>query len=93
MKSSADSFDTLKKFFFEIGLSITNVIDSTKMYDRRDDFDFQIENNPFLDEDIPRSPSYGLYISQINIRFAKVCPNADDFNNITLFCLSRLSIS
>ena len=62
------------------------------MYDRRNDFDFQIVNNPFLDEDVPRSPSYGLYISQI-IRFAKVCPNADDFNNITLFCLSRLSIS
>ena len=34
----------------------------------------------FLDRDVPRSPSYGVYISHL-IRFARLCSNADDFNN------------
>ena len=34
-----------------------------------DDFDFDIVNFPFLDGDVPRRPSYGVYISQL-IRFA-----------------------
>ena len=43
----------------------------TKIYDKRDDFDFDIVNFPFLDGDVPRSVSYGVYISQL-IRFARV---------------------
>ena len=46
----------------------------TQDYDKRDDFNFEIVNFPFLDGDVPRSPSYGLYISQL-IRFARVCSN------------------
>ena len=38
----------------------------TKIYDKRDDFDFDIVNFPFLD-DVPRSASYGVYISQYSI--------------------------
>ena len=33
---------------------------------------------------VPRSSSYGVYISQL-IRFARVCSNVDDFNNRNLF--------
>ena len=29
---------------------------------KRDDFNFEIVNFPFLDGDVPRSPSYGVYI-------------------------------
>ena len=36
-----------------------------KIYDKRDDFIFEIVNFPFLDGDITRSPSYGVYISQL----------------------------
>ena len=43
----------------------------TKIFDKRDDFDFDIVNFPFLDGDVPRSTSYGVYISQL-IRFARV---------------------
>ena len=32
----------------------------------------EIVNVPFLDRDVPRAPSYGIYISQL-IRFARVC--------------------
>ena len=57
------------------------------MYDKQDDFNFV--NFPFLDGDVPRSPSYGVYISQL-IRFARVCSNVDDFNNRNLFLTAKL---
>ena len=53
-------------------LSISNHIVSTKIYDKRDDFDFEIVIFPFLDRDVPPSTSYGVYISQL-IRFAQPC--------------------
>ena len=56
--------------FLYLHLSISNDIVSTKMYDKRDDFDFKIVNFQFLDGDIPRSTSYGVYISQL-IRLAR----------------------
>ena len=37
-------------------------------------------NFPFLDGDVPRSASYGVYISQL-IRFARVSSHVDDFNS------------
>ena len=36
-------------------------------------------NFPFLDGDVPRSTSYGVYISQL-IRFARVSSHVDDIN-------------
>ena len=70
-------------------MSITNGIVSSKIYDKQDDFDFEIVNFPFLDGDVPRSPSYGVYISQL-IRFARVCSNVEDFNNRNLFLTAKL---
>ena len=49
------------------------------MYDKRDDFDFDIVNFSFLDGDVPRRTSYGVYISQL-IRFARASSNLSDFN-------------
>ena len=51
--------------FLEIHLSIANGFVSSKIYDKRDDFDFDILNFPFLDGDVPRRASYGVYISQL----------------------------
>ena len=48
-------------------------------FDKRDDFDFEIVNFPFLDGDVPRSTSYGVYISQL-IRFARASSYVADFN-------------
>ena len=68
---------------------MTNGIVSSKIYDKRDDFNFEIVNFSFLDGDVPRYPSYGVYISQL-IRFARVCSNVDDFNNRNLFLTAKL---
>ena len=58
--NKANASDTEDAF-----LSISNDIVSTKIYDKRDDFDFEIVNFPFSDGDISRSTSYGVYISQL----------------------------
>ena len=63
----------------DLHLSISDGFVKTKIYDKRDDFDFDIVNFPFLDGDVPRSASYGVYISQL-IRFARVSSHVDDFN-------------
>ena len=60
-------------------MSISNGFVSSKIYDKRDDFEFDIVNFPFLDGDVPRSTSYGVYISQ-PIRFARVSSHVADFN-------------
>ena len=51
--------------FLDLHLSISDGFVKTKIYDKRDAFDFDIVNFPFLDGDVPRSASYGVYISQL----------------------------
>ena len=65
--------------FLDLHLSISNGFVSSKIYDTPDDVEFDIANFPFLDGDVSRRPSYGVYISQL-IRFARVCSHVDDFN-------------
>ena len=65
--------------FLDLHFSISNGFVSSKIYDKRDDFDFDIVNFLFLDGDVPRSTSYGVYISQL-IRLARVSNHVADFN-------------
>ena len=44
----------------------------TSIYDKRYDFNFHITNFPFLSSNIPTSPAYGVFISQL-IRYARTC--------------------
>ena len=74
----AISSDT-EKPFLDLNLCISNGTVSTKIYDKRDDFDFDIVNFSFLDGDVPRRTSYRVYISQL-IRFARASSNLNDFN-------------
>ena len=71
-----NSFDT-EAPFLDLNLCISNGTVSTKVYDKRDYFDFDIVNFPFLD--VPRRTSYGVYISQF-IRFARVSSDVSDFS-------------
>ena len=64
--------------FLDLHLTISNDIVSIKIYDKRDDFDFEIVKFPFLDGDVSRSTSYGVYISQL-IRFASASSHVADF--------------
>ena len=59
----ANTSDT-EATFLDLHLSISTDIVSTKIYDKRDDFDFEIVNFPFLDGDVPRSnPMESIYLN------------------------------
>ena len=62
---------------------------SIKIYDKRDDFDFEIVNFSFLDGDAPRSTSYGVFISLI-IRFARASSHFADFNTCNKLLTQKL---
>ena len=51
--------------FLDLHLSIANGFVSSNIYDNCDDFDFDKVNFPFLDGDVPRRASYGVYILQL----------------------------
>ena len=64
--------------FLDLHLSVLDVFIACKIYDKHDDFDFDIVNFPFLDGHFPRRASYGVYIFLLN-RFAKVSSHVTDF--------------
>ena len=49
----------------------------------------KMANSSDTEAPVPRSPSYGVYISQL-ICFASLCSNVDDFNNRNLFLTAKL---
>ena len=46
--------------FLDLHLSVANGFVSSKIYDKLDDFDFDIVNFLFLDGDVPGRASYGV---------------------------------
>ena len=50
----------------------------TKHYDKRDDFTFPIVNFTFISSNIPASPAYGVYISQLR-RYSRACDQYSGF--------------
>ena len=86
--NKANSSDT-KAVFLDLHLSIVDGFVSCKIYDKRNDFDFEIVNFLFLDRDVPRAASYGVYISQL-IRFARVSSHVTDFNTRNKLLTAKL---
>ena len=82
--NKANSSDT-ETAFLDLHLSIVDWFISCKIYDKRDDFDFEIVNFPFLDGDVPRAASYGQLI-----RFAKVSSHVTDFNTRNKLLTAKL---
>ena len=61
----------------------------TKLYDKRDDLSFSIENFPFLCSNIPEAPAYGVYISQL-IRYSRACISYHNFIDRGLLLTRKL---
>ena len=68
-----------KASFLNLHLPISDGFVKTIIYHKRDDFDFDFVNFPFLDGDVPCLTSYGVYISQL-IRFAQLLSYVGDVN-------------
>ena len=55
---------------------------TTTLFDKRDAFGFHIVNFPFMSSNVPSTPAYGVYASQL-IRYAHFCSNYSDFYHAT----------
>ena len=54
----------------DLHLSISDGFVKTKFFDKRDDLEFDIVKVSFLNDGVPRSTSYGVYISQLILFFS-----------------------
>jgi hypothetical protein len=61
----------------------------TKLYDKRDDFNFPIVNFAFICSNIPAAPAYGAYISQL-VRYSRACGSYQDFLDRGLLLIRNL---
>jgi hypothetical protein len=61
----------------------------TKLYDKRDYFNFPIVNFSFICCNIPAAPAYGVYISQM-IRYSRACGSYQDFLDRGLLLTRKL---
>ena len=58
-----------------VALTHLLLISFTRLYDKRDDFNFTIVNVPFLSSNIPSTPAYGVNVSQL----VRYCFKYQDF--------------
>ena len=64
--------------FIDLNIKVIGSDVHNSVYDKCDDFGFPIVNFPWLSGDVPRLPSYGVYISQL-VRFARCCTSVSGF--------------
>ena len=62
-------FPSTEHFNLDLNIKVIGNNIHTSVYDKRDDFGFPIVNFPWLSGDVPKLPSYDIYISQL-VRFA-----------------------
>ena len=60
-----------KSTFLDLSISIYRGKFLVKLFDKRRDYSFDVISFPFLDGNIPKGPSYGVFISQL-VRYARV---------------------
>ena len=78
--------------FLDINLDIKNNMIYTNIYDKRDDFDFTINNFPNLSSNIHFMRTHGIIISQL-VRFARVCMEVNDFISKSKVMVAKLAIN
>ena len=71
-----------KTNFLDLTISIYRGKFNVKLYDKRNDYTFDVINYPYLDGNIPKGQSYGIFISQL-VRLARI---NSSFSNFILDC-------
>lgn len=69
-----------KSNYLDLTISIVCGKFKYQLYDKRQDFPFTVINYPFINGNIPRVPSYGVYLSQI-IRFCYLFSESKNLTN------------
>ena len=76
LKRTTESDTTLS--YLDVSISICQGKFITEVFDKRDNFNFNIVNYPYMCSNIPTKPTYGVYISQL-IRISRICDKFDSF--------------
>ena len=81
--------DDKKCNFLDINIKINNTQTiTTKLYDKRNDFNFTVNNFPIMSSNILFDRTHGIIISQL-LRYSKVC-QYDDFINVAHIRVNKL---
>ena len=83
------NFSDTEAPFLDLNLSITNGEVFSKIYVKRDDFDFEVVNHFSMEMFPAPLPMVYIFRNQL-INFARVCSNFDEFNNRNLLLTERL---
>lgn len=75
--------------FLDIHMHVVDGIIHTKLYDKRDDFKFTINNYPNLSGNIHAKRTHDIIISQL-LRYSRVCKYAEDFISTSKTLLQKL---
>ena len=89
LELNCEDKDDKEVTYLDLHLQIKNDFIEYKLYDKRDNFGFNIVNFPNLSGNIPTSQSYGIFISQL-VRYARCCQRFADFQNRTYLLVKRL---
>ena len=69
-----------KVTFLDLAISLHQGKFKHYLYDKRNDFDFSVISYPFLSGNIPKIPSYGVYLSQL-VRICGICSDYNRFKS------------
>ena len=60
-----------KSSYLDLMISVYRGKYRVSLYDKRKDFSFSVISYPFLDGNVPKAQSYGIFISQL-VRFSRI---------------------
>ena len=64
--------------YLDISISVCGGMYVTEVFDKRDSFNCNIVNFPYMCSNIPAKPTYGVYVSQL-IRMSRICHTYSSF--------------
>ena len=84
-----ESNNTVEVSYLDLRIKSENGTLDFSIYDKRDDFNFQIVNFPFMDSCIPKKSALGVFFSQL-IRYARINSNFQSFKDKSRGLVERL---
>ena len=73
--------------YLDLNIFLQSGIFKYSLFDKRNDFNFNVISYPFLSGNIPKIPTYGVYVSQL-IRFCNV--SSESMQNAVLSLNNKL---
>ena len=83
------NINPMKCSYLDLLISVQHNKFIYELFDKRNDFDFQVITFPFICGNIPSSPSYGVYISQL-LRYCNVNSKFECFQNDVIELTNKL---